>query len=237
MGGEIKTQKGDFMRVMVKPFAAWGWNFNEVQADMLYPMIAEYSESAMENATKHLLRESKFRPKPAEIIDACKKFSPLQNSSGAFLQELDRRDAEIQSQSVVYTESFMNRDSLADQAKQEGWEDELEEFVRLTANTMLQMISAKPDGNGKLRGYGWSSHAVPAEYVRVYEMLLKQAAIKVRESGVDVTLALPNMAPAYWRTQAFKKIPKDETPFDRDVGEMLTRIQDHFKLKPWAEAA
>lgn len=224
MGGEIKTYKSDFTRIMIKPFMVWGWVFNENQVEMLYPMVAEFSADSLEKATQHLLRESKFKPKPAEIIEACKKCSPELESTGKYqkaMDELDRQDSE---EVAAYVKTFLSTSDLAAQARQEGWSSEFDSFVRHTASTMHQMIRGR-------NGYGWSSQAVPHEYIDVYKKLLKDAKPKVRSEGISVRLALPYMAAPYWRTVAAQKPVREETEADISLNAMMARVTEHFKMK------
>lgn len=205
MGSEIKLEKSDFMRVLIKPFTAWGWKFSEEQADMLYPMLTQFELEAIEIAGRHLLKNNKFKPRPAEIIEACQKFATTRHASAGaekFQRDQEAKADLICQESYNYTANFMLRDPVAQEAKLQGWAKELEEFVKHTANSMLQMKYF--NGNGPIM-FGWISVMMPLDYQREYKELLQKQAKRIQQTQqFDVITALPHRLKEYWINNAVR---------------------------------
>ena len=223
---ELRTSRSDFNRIIVKPFNAWGWKYSEEQAGMLYPMVAHFDESALQNAANELIRESKFKPKPAEIIAICRKFNPEIKGDGLdFSKTLEARENESKRKAAEYSKSFQHT-QLFEQARQEGWDKEFGLFVSRTADTMQQIIDAVPNRTTGKITYGFSNDAVPTNYVYVYRELLKKSHRPLRNSGqIHVMLALPNLAIPYWQNKAATAKPSATNPgLERYFDEALQRI-------------
>lgn len=193
----MKMQKSDFIRVLVKPFGQWGWNFNEAQAEMLYPMLEHFSLQALESAVKVLLRECKFKPKPVEIIHACEKFSNKTAPSGVYEKQLADKQKLIQQEVHKYADDFFARNQIATRAATEGWLEDLRRFVYSTASTMAYI----KHNQGKY--YGWNGAILPRDFQHNYSVLIKQSIPNIRATGsFDVMDAMPSMLPNYWKEKA-----------------------------------
>lgn len=201
---KIKIEKGDFIRVLVTPFEEWGWKFSKAQVEIVYPMIASYSLETVGKAANLLLAESRFKPKPVEIIDACKRFAP-KNSNAAgekFQAALVEKERQIGTDAQAYLKDFMLFRPISEQAKSEGWANHLEDFVRNTANTMLQIRSYSAKGTVI---FGWNGAMLPRDFQHHYKQLLLKCVSNIRANqGFDVMDAMPSQLPNWWATQAQK---------------------------------
>lgn len=193
----MKIQKSDFIRVLVKPFGQWGWSFNEAQVEMLYPMVEHFTVEAVESAVKTLLRESKFKPKPVEIIEACQKFSSRSNSGNKFEQDLKAKQEAINLEVQAYVDRFLSVEPIVKRAQIENWFGDLRRFVYSTASTMVYI----KHNQGK--SYGWNGAILPRDFQHNYSVLIKQSIPSIRATGsFDVMDAMPTMLPNFWKEQA-----------------------------------
>lgn len=122
-----------------------------------------------------------------------------------FTKILAERENETKRNAGEYGVSFMASHLVAKEAIAGGYQSDMERFVGLTAHSMQQIIDAKVNPQGGKVSFGWSSLAVPEEYLYVYKDLLLKSIKVLRDTGcINVMLAMPDMAPRYWYAQALK---------------------------------
>lgn len=196
--------------------------------DGLFEELADFDPVVLGRAIRRLRNSSKSRPSIDECIAACKyqqAKSEEQNSGRATIRVMPwiERDRRIRERVNSYMQDFRQSSQLLERAKSEGWDADLEGYVKQSALIQAQMIEG-------CKGIAFSGDVVASEkgesaaraFARFRESIADHVATEV------IVVDVPNEKIEKWRQSVeFEAKRKTSTafPMSGDLAKSFRKMQ------------